>query len=347
MDLLAKQSLVGAICFLPFSHSLAYLFMTLTLVSWLAAGGYQQRLEVFTSHPITWSVLFILTLLYVGTTYSSGETEDIWLHISKYTKLAYLLLAITLLQEDQWRQRAYNAFGLAMGITLLISMLSLFVEIPFMKGDSGSMEGNHYVFKDHIIQNLMMSFFVLLMLTRAQESTSPAQRLLYWAIAACASINIIGFVFGRTGYIALGAALIIFFYLYSAPRWRWLSLIGLLAACAVLLPLSDAFRARTALITEEIRNHQPNKMTSVGARIEMTRVSMDLVRERPLTGWGTGAYPKHFCERVSNDSVCATGIPSPQSIFIFWGSMGTAGHSSVSGVPSICHLSLPPFQPTG
>lgn len=60
-------------------------------------------------------------------------------------------------------------------------------------------------------------------------------------------------------------------------------------------------------------------MTSVGARIEMTKVSLDLMRERPLIGWGTGAYRKHFCERVSNDEVCATGGYHPHNQFLSFG----------------------------
>jgi O-antigen ligase len=225
-----------------------------------------------------------LFLILLGVLYSTGDPSDVNLHITKYTKLAFIPLAITLLQKERWRRYGLNAFALAMGMTLLISMLSLFMEIPFMKGDSGSFKGNHYVLKDHIAQNLMMSFFVLIMLVKGYAESSNGRRLAYWGVALIATPNIMAFVHGRTGYLALVAILAVFVFLQISPRRRWQSLLVFVIATAAFLPFADGFRTRIEVAMKELKTHQPHKVTSVGARIEMAKTSLELIRERPLIG---------------------------------------------------------------
>lgn len=293
--------------------------MTLCLASWLIAGGYRQRFDALRSHAFAWSTLLLLLLILLGVLYSTGNPSDINRHVTKYAKLAFIPLAITLLQEERWYRYALNAFTFAMALTLLISILSLFIEIPFMKGDSGSLEGNHYVFKDHIAQNLMMSIFVLTMLVKGYAESSRGHRFVYWGLAAVAIINILAFVHGRTGYLALAVILTIFIFLQVSSRRRWQSLLALIIAAAVLLPFAEGFRDRIERAMDELQTHQSDKATSVGARIEMAKTSLDLIRERPLIGWGTGSYPKQFCERAITEEMCAVGGYHPHNQFLSFG----------------------------
>ena len=293
--------------------------MTLCLLAWLIAGGYRQRFNVLSTHAFALSSLVLLLLVLLGVLYSTGDPSDVNRHISKYAKLAFIALAITLLQEERWRRYGLNAFALAMGVTLLISMSSLFMEIPFMKGDSGSLKGNHYVFKDHIAQNLMMSFFVLIMMVKGYAESSHGRRFTYWGVALIAIVNIMAFVHGRTGYLALALILAVFVFLQVSPRHRWQTLVAFFIAAAVLLPISDGFRNRIEVGMEQLRTHQPDKATSVGARIEMAKTSLELIRERPLIGWGTGSYPKQFCERAITEQMCAVGGYHPHNQFLSFG----------------------------
>ena len=293
--------------------------MALCLTAWVIAGGYRQRFNALKSHAFAWSALALVLVILVGATYSSGNPEDISLYIGKYSKLALIPLAITLLQEERWRRYCLHAFALAMGITLLISTLSLFIEIPFMKGDSGSLAGNHYVFKDHIAQNLMMAFFVMIMMVKGHAESSNKRRFIYWGLALLAIINIVAFVHGRTGYLALAAILAVFICLQIPSRRRWQALIVLVAATTILLPFAEGFRNRIALALHELKTHQPEKSTSIGARIEMTKISLDLIQQRPLIGWGTGAYRKHFCERALTEEMCSIGGYHPHNQFLSFG----------------------------
>lgn len=318
-DSAAKIFLIAAIFSFPISQAPAHIFMALCLVAWLVAGGYRERFDVLRSNTFVWSVLALVLLILLGTSYSVGQPDDIDRHIGKYLKLAFIPVAMTLLSEERWRRRGMHAFSVAMALTLLLSMLSLFVEIPFMKGSSGSLEGNHHVFKDHIAQNLMMAFFVLIMLVKGHAEVNGTRRWLYWAVALCGMINILGFVHGRTGYVALAAVLLIFLWTCGPSRRRLHALIGLVLAGAILLPLADGFRHRMEVALAEMQSHKPEKITSVGSRMEMAYVSWGLIVERPLYGWGTGAYRTKFCEQAVTENLCLVGGPHPHNQFLSFG----------------------------
>src|SRR5690606_7733633 len=136
----------------------SYIFIGLTLFFWLAAGGYAERWRAVGRSYFVWSIVLLYGLLLIGAIYSSAQPASIKLELGKYAKLLFGIVAISLLQEKVWRDRGINAFGLAMFITLVISMLSLVLPIAFMDGASGKIGGSHHVFKDKILHNLMMSF---------------------------------------------------------------------------------------------------------------------------------------------------------------------------------------------
>lgn len=319
LDNVAKMFLVCSVFFTPFGNAPAYIFMGLTLVFWLAAGGYGERWNAIRTSYFAWSIVILYALLLVGALYSFADPSDIKQELGKYARLLFGILAISLLQERVWRERGINAFALAMFITLAISLVSLAVPIPFMDGASGKMGGSHHVFKDKILHNLMMSFFVLVMLVKYKQTTDQRLRVAYLLIALCAAINIIFFVHGRIGYLSLAVVLVIFinFYGSAGRRWKWGGAIVLAFVAAFYV--SDSFKERIELVISEARTYDSTNVTSVGARIAMARISLDLIGERPIFGWGTGAYGEEFCSRADSDKLCKVGGYHPHNQFLAFG----------------------------
>lgn len=315
IDSIAKASLVGAIFFTPLGTAPANILMVSTILAWLAAGGYRQRFIAIKDNHFAWSALGLYGLLWVGVAYTSGDAPDIRHELQKYSKLLFILLAITLLQEEKWRNRGLAAFALAMFVTLVLSMINVVWPLSIAKGTST----NSFVFKDYIVQNLMMSFFVLLMLVKSREQSSKLRRLAYLALAACAMANILLFVFGRTGYLSLAAVLAVFIAFYIPPRQRWQWLIAALLAGLALFYFSDTFRGRINQAATEFQNRDANQPTSVGQRVEFFRKSVELIKERPLAGWGTGAYPKEFCRIALTEEWCMLGKFHPHNQFLAFG----------------------------
>lgn len=345
IDLAAKSFLILSLFFMPISTAATNIFMGLTLIAWLLSGGFRLRLESLRGNQFVYATVALVILVCIGGTYSTGSPEDIGYQIHKYAKLLMMLPAITLLQEDKWRQRGLAAFTAAMLLTLGLSLLSVVWPLPFVRGTENGPSNNHFVFRDHIAQNLMMSFFVLVMAVRARFHSSSGKRLLYWALALLSIIDILFFVLGRTGYVSLALNAIVFWFFLESARQRIAVAIIVALIAIMTLQLSSGFRNRIDLAIQEYQEHEKKELSSVGQRIEFVKKGMRLIMERPVTGFGTGSYKTEFCRVADSPEWCTAGGFHPHNQFIAFGvqlgAIGILGYLLFLGVCVKQALTLP------
>ncbi len=319
LDTAAKFLLICSVFFMPIGTAPTNIFIVLTLAAWLLAGGFKERLSIFHNNYFSYAVLILYGLLLIGALYSTGDISDIKFQLAKYLKLLFLLVAMSLLQEKKWQQWALNAFMLAMIITLALSLISVLTPLSFVKGTAGGPSDNHFVFKDHIAQNLLMSFFVLLMLIRSQTAASRNLAAVYLLVAALAIIDIVFFVQGRTGYISLAFNISIFIFFYAPPNRRILWLAAAVIVGFVCFHLSSNFSSRIELAVSEFQKQDAKELTSVGQRVEFTKKSLELIKEHPFFGTGTGSYAKEFCRVAISAEWCEAGRHHPHNQFLAFG----------------------------
>lgn len=318
-DNAAKYLLICSVFFLPIGTAPTNIFIVLTFVAWLLAGGFKERSSIFRDSFFPWTVLALYGLLLIGATYSTGDLPDIKFQLAKYFKLIFLLVAMSLLKEKKWRKLALNAFALAMAITLVLSLISVLTPLPFVKGMASGPSSNHFVFKDHIAQNLLMSIFVLLMLVRSQTAPNRRQAVIYFSVAVLAIIDIIFFVQGRTGYISLALNIIVFIIFYAPTKQRLAWFAAAIFISLICFHFSSNFSGRIELAVNEFQNQDAKELTSVGQRVEFTKKSLVLISERPLFGWGTGSYAKEFCRVATSAEWCEAGRHHPHNQFLAFG----------------------------
>lgn len=315
IDNAAKVALVLSIFFTPLGTAPANVFLVITVFLWLVAGGYKQRFKDLQKNYFAWSTLALYFLICIGGVYSSAESSEIKFQLVKYAKLLIILIGISLFKEKKWRDVGLNAFAISMLITLLLSLGSVFLTLPFIKGG----DGNHYVFKDHIVQNLMMSFFVLLMLIKSRGEVKKSMQIAYFSVAVFAAIDIIFFVQGRTGYVSLGLNIAIFVLFFISTRDRWIWIASIIFVISSGLYFSDNFSGRLQLAVTEFQNQDSKELTSVGQRVEFFKKSVELIKERPVFGWGTGSYAKEFCRVAISPEWCQAGKFHPHNQFLAFG----------------------------
>ena len=316
IEKLAKFFLIGAVFFMPISTAATNIFMFLTLAAWLFSGGFIVRWEMLRRSSFVYATLGMFFLVVVGSFYSSGNIEDIIYQLHKYGKILFILPAITLAQDEKWRKAGINAFCAAMLITLILSVVSAIWPLPFVKGTAGGASNNHFVFRDHIAQNLMMSVFVLIMFTRGLISTSRKRKLVYVALGLLAIFDILFLVLGRTGYVSLALNLIVFLFFLNTWRERILAATVLVAIIVLTLQYSSGFNSRINIAVDEYKTHQSNDLSSVGQRIEFLKKSVELIRERPWAGFGTGAQRKELCRVADSPEWCNVGQIHPHNQFM-------------------------------
>lgn len=318
-DTAAKLLLVALFFAFPVSIAAANTLMALVLLSWLMAGRFSQRWETLKHNAMTWPALLMYGLVVAGVAYTSASSEDIWMHLNKYSKFLFLLVAISLLHEARWRDRCWQAFGAAMLFTLASVYAGIWVDLPWSVTHQKGWGVDHTVFKDYISQGVMMSFFVVMSLQRALAAASRGLCLFWVATALLAILSITHLSGGRTGYLSLGAALLVFFLASVSSRWRIAVLVGAVLATALLAGTSPQLRGRVAQAIAEAEHHNATDFTSIGQRLYFWQHAAGLIEERPVLGWGTGAYHQQFCRIATSQGWCDAGRFHPHNQFLFWG----------------------------
>lgn len=318
LDRAARHVCVALIFVIPLSTAATSLMRALLLLTWLLAGGFIARWRALKDAPIAWVAVALLVWVVAGMGYTSATPDAALAHLSKYSKLLFVPIALSLMTEKPWRDRALDAFAAAMTLTLAASLLHSVWAFPGAKATEDGALANHYIFTNYIQQNVMMSFFALLCLVRGFWGTVPLRRGLWLTLAALAIADIVFLVGGRTGYLTLAANLLVFALLATPRRHRLFAVAGLLIVAAALYAASPKLQQRIAQATQEVQTRaEDGAQTSSGLRIGFWTGSARLIAQHPWLGTGTASYQTEFCRVAITPQWCghpANGHPHNQPL---------------------------------
>ena len=319
--------LVVAVAFsVPLGSATSNVLGGALLLTLIATGGYVVHWQRWRVHPFALATLILCAVIFLGASYSNAPAEEIRRALVKYSRLLYAPIAIAVLTDERWRRRALLAWMSAMLITLALSYLHVVWAFPFGKIHQPHELDDHFVFKHHITQNVMMSVFFVAAFAeawRCRLAGEQAARGWTWvAVAAAAAINILYFVHGRAGYITLLVNLIVIaivaFVAARDTRLR-MAAAALMVVALVAASASEMVRERlhTALSEAESSQEQGIK-TSIGQRMEYASKSIELIESRPVLGWGAGSYAMEYCRIAKSPEWCKIGSYNPHNQFLFF-----------------------------
>lgn len=303
---------------IPISVVLDNVLIALLLTLWVASCRYREKLAVIRGNPVA-VISCVLFLAYAaGSLYSAGGRSDILHALDKAAVLLLIPILISAPLDQKARDLALHAFMAAVVITLVLSFLVWFGAVPqgrFVKGTPA----DAVVFKYRITHSLLMAFGAYLFALKARCCASEKLGLTYSAIAALAAFNVLFMVEGRTGQLVLFALL--FHLLFLWLRWKGVAVAAL--ACALIGSVayfvpSSTLNQRAAVTLREFNEWRPGEpsTTSIGQRLEFYRNSIEIVREYPLLGVGTGGFPVAYARQVAGTPMVATRNPHNEYLMI-------------------------------
>ncbi len=288
------------------------------LLTWLLSFNYSEKLAVVRANPVVWLAIGLFSFYLLGSTYSIGSHEDVLDGLGKAAKLMFIPLLITVFQDAGTRRHAWRGFMGAMLLTLALSYLLWLGLLPKLEMIRGEV-ANPTIFKLHITHNLFMAFTAFVCAVQARYAGTPRQRGIWAVLALLAAANVLFLVQGRTGHLVL---LVLLVYMgFTWLRWRGfaiaLATIAVLAALAYTLP-STSLHQRAALAYHEFSASQSNvaATTSVGQRIEFYRNTLEVVRQRPFLGAGTGGFKQAYADQVRGTDQVATHNPHNEYLMV-------------------------------
>jgi O-antigen ligase len=320
----ARASLVLVFFAFPMSVALANVGLLLTLVFWLlglAWGSSVRDTRQALSNPATLPALALFAWIAVAALWSPAESGQIAEAVQKYSKFLMLPLFMGLLQDPATRRRCWQAFALAMLFTLAVTWLNIWFDFGWTRTHNQGFGQDHTVFKDRIAQGILMSFFTVMAMHQAAQAPSRTLAMLAGGVAGLAAFSVLFLSAGRTGYLALLLSMAVFSVFAVGPNARRL-IIAFAAIAAVLVlafTTSDQLRTRTAQAWQEaLRSTEAAAVTSVGARVEMARFSLETALETPLFGHGTAAYPVLAKAHFTDPTWCSVVCVHPHNQFVFF-----------------------------
>ena len=307
---------------LPISLALENIALALFVMFWLLAGRFKTRWQALRFQPFTWPVLLLYVVVLLGALYTTAPQSDALYHWGKYSKLLWIVMAATLLVDAQTRARCWTAFTAAMVLTLTVSYANIWWDFPFTKTHNQGWGADHSAFKDYIVQGVMTALLIAHAARSALRAAQPWVRALWWALAAAGLFANVFLLAGRTAYLATAAVVGIFVLSLVRARQRWAALGGLVLLAGAAFTLSPLMQERISAAVSDVENLQMDRQkgdyTSLGQRLYFWEKSMTLLAERPVAGWGTGAYHQQFCRVADTPAWCEMGKFHPHNQFLFF-----------------------------
>ena len=295
---------------IPISVALDNVLLALILASWIASGGYREKLDLALHNRVAVAAFALFCLFAAGLIHSSGSPGDGLSTLGKYLDLAFVPIFVSLFRAERTRQYAWLAFAFALALTLILSCLIwaglITNNLPVI-----SDHANPVVFKQYLTQSVMMAFGAFLFALLARTARSTRQRYGWSALATLAVVNVALMSQGRSGQLILIALAL--YFVHSV--WRWRGTLGAAAGIVIVvstLALGTAENSnRFAQALDEWKHWQPEQaaQTSIGWRLEFYRNSLAIVREHPLVGTGTGSFRKVYADHVAGTAMAATANP--------------------------------------
>ncbi len=283
---------IGAGFVIPISTTLTDLFTALALLCWFLAGHYKTFAEQVRSNPLVRAALLLFLVLVVGLIHTSASFADAGRMLKKYRELLLLMVFISFLATERFRELAVQAFALAMVVSLIVSFYKFYFLLdPLHPGFTlGS------PFKTRTPYSFLLAVFAFGIMAHILFKKYPRKHVIALsAIFMVATFNLFFMVNGRTGYVIfylLGILLLV-------QKFKWRAVYGLVMLVALhwgLSAVSDTYKNR---VDETIENTQSyfkegNTESAIGQRLAFMINGYQLFTESPVYGHGTGSFKDQY-----------------------------------------------------
>ncbi len=282
---------------IPVSVALDNILLAVIGGCWLFGGGYREKFEGIRDHPVAITAIALFALYLAGTFYTIGSDSEVRDTVSKGARLLLIPAVIPLMRDASWRRRGIGAFQTSMVVTLILSYLiwSGLLVTAWLKGT----QSDPVAFKAHITHNVFMAFAAFLFALAAVDAKTRRARIVLGVLCAATVANVLVMVPGRTGHIVLVVLLTYFLYRQLGAKGFAIAgvAVGVLAVIVFLSP-DTMLHKRITLADDQLQQWRtgamPDLTNSIGLRLEYLRNTLEVIRDNPVFGVGTGGFAEAY-----------------------------------------------------
>lgn len=297
---------------IPVSTALDNVLMVVTLTAWALSGQVRETANVPLKNKALLYSIALFGLLALGMLYGETQAREALAHLWKYADLLFIPVFAMVFSRRETRSKALLALAVTIAVTVVLSYLirfGMFPVTPFTTGIASSPT----VFKFKITHSILVAFGAFLFAWLGNTSVNRRLRLAWYALSLLAALNVLLLVKGATGYVVLGALIILLGWERVGSRGMAYALFGLAALVTVLAIAPNPFQQRVSLIRQEIQDWRADKVSSepssTGLRLDSYKNTFAIIAAQPLTGVGTGGFPKAYAQQVKSTGKPETHNP--------------------------------------
>lgn len=308
---------------------------------WLLSGdAWRKRDFLLRDHAAQMALALVLVAL-VSILYTAGSWDNnIERTLNRYWKILIFVCLIGVMLNADIRKYALYAFFAGVSFIVISMYANIWIHLPWSATKNLGFGVDHTVVGDYITQNLMVCFYALLCLDFSLKSPKAWAKV-FWGFASLAAVGAIFFLSpGRTGYVLIALSLAVYLFFTFKGLWRWGGLILIFVASISVAKYSDVVNSRIdkasyeiGHLENQIGNGDVPEITSIGARVYMWMNTWELIKQRPVMGWGLGSYGVKWCDQVPEKTWCDFASTHPHNqYFMFWVELGLLGLLSYLGM---------------
>jgi O-antigen ligase len=288
----------------PINKPATNIFIFLALLCSLLGARAVERWRLAIRQPVVIGALVWLAVLGLSALYAPPGDEQ-WKALRAGVALLYPLIVASLLETPQWRTRGMLAFGLAASLILLVSWCQFIGLLPQRAEAANNPAFLYTVFKDYTQQGIEFLVLAAMAASFAQAASERKRKILLWALAAAAIIDVVFLLQSRTSYLIVAPLLAFWAWrLAGGPQagWRRIALGALLlAACGAVAVMTPRVQQRLLQAKEDVSNYSDKRQaTSMGIRMELWKRTLPIIASAPLLGHGLGQWRSEYQAEVKD-----------------------------------------------
>lgn len=231
-----------------------------------------------------------------------------------------------------------NGFIIGALLTAALSTLSCIFNHHILYGVP---DNTWVVFHGHILHNAFMSIAGSFLLLKAlDKELSKKVRVSYLAGYALCLVNVIFIVYGRTGQVMF-VCMSAFVLLYQFRLKGVLLLVGISVIALPLLYFSPMVQQGIHNYKSDMTKYQSgDAQTSMGARLVFHKVSVALIKAKPLIGYGTGSFANEYSSYITARGIKEVTVNPHRDIYWIAVETGALGVLAFTLMLVSCFINL-------
>ena len=327
--LIVRILLIGVLIAILFSPPVTNVLELILYIMFILNSHLRTRLANIWRQPMPLATGAFFLIISIGIFYSYAPVLESFYAWISWRKIFLIPLSLAVFNTNTWKLRV---------IWTVISVILLHVLVSFFSFQYSDIQIYKYLpsisLRNHATQGMMFSvaMFASIILLKSFRFNKIKQALLL-LISFLSFINIIFITPGRSGYLTLIVLSTIagifcfrktvrYYFLYILLIW--VGILSLLYISPISHNRIEEFVLQAMDKSHHVDSIDTQKVTDAGLRIIMWKNTIQMIKTRPLLGYGTGGFEQGYTSVHKNDKQFLSHDPHNQFLKILT-EYGTVG----------------------